>query len=223
MVKILRENYKLAILYSIVAIVILSLSVIFKANFLPTIFSLLTLFGVFMNSVFSRNGQLLFAISAVVYIAMSYKAAFYGEIILYSFFFIFYVSSFLRWKRKAFQIKSLTRFQTIIMLIFGSVFTPAYYFLLSNINTSQILLNSISTTIACLAVFSTTNKKWQQFYFWTAISFVQIILWLTTFTADNMSNLPVIIANSFLFSINFYNLIKWRKKYLSQQVTEQIN
>ena len=213
MKKIFIEYRNLTILYVSVALVLLLLSVIFQSKLLPTAFSFLTLFGVFLNSIFLRSGQLLFAASALIYIIMAQNESFYGEIVLYSLFFIFYTVSFIRWKRKKFQISSVSFFQFIIIILFGVIFTVVYYWFLSQINTSQILLNSLSTTIACLAVFCTTNKKWQQFYFWIAISMIQIILWLTTFSINDIGNLPVVIVNIFLVAINIYNLIVWKKKF----------
>jgi hypothetical protein len=66
-------------------------------------------------------------------------------------------------------------------------------------------------------VFCTVRKTWQQFIFWISISLIQILLWLTTFSESDLSNLPIIMVNVFLFSINIYNLTVWRRKYLLQE------
>lgn len=217
MKKIFTEHRKLVFLYSVVALALLLLSFVFQSKPLPLLFSLVLLFGVFFNSIFLRSGQLLFSLSSAILVIMTFNESFYGEVILNSSFILFYVVSFIRWKKTNFRINTISRLHFLLIEAFVVIFTPLYYLLLSSINTSQILLNSISTTVTCLAVFCTVRKTWQQFIFWISISLIQILLWLTTFSESDLSNLPIIMVNVFLFSINIYNLTVWRRKYLLQE------
>jgi len=211
------EHRKLMYVYIGTALLIILLSVIFESNPLPLSFSLLTILGVFLNSIFHKSGQLFFSFAAIIYIVMAYNERFYGEVILYIGFSMFYMRSFILWKNAKFRIQSISFIQLAVMGLLLLICTPAYYFFLFNIKTSQIFINSISTLINCLAVYCTVNKIWQQFYFWILINFIQAFLWITTFSTDNLNNLPILILNMFLFIINIYNLLVWKKEYFSKE------
>jgi len=221
MTKLIKNIYQfhrsLFLMYTCVALLITLLSIFLISKPLPLLFALLTLCGVFFNSLLFKNGQLFFAFAAVVYIIMAYSERFFGELIIYAIFVVLYIVSFLRWdnNRKKTKIRSMSLFEFSVMGIILITCTPIYYFFLYNINTSQLIINSISTMINCFAVYCTVKKMWQQFYFWIMINFIQALLWTTTFSIDNLNSMPILLSNIFLFSINIYNLFKWKNNYVT--------
>ena len=167
-------------------------------------------------------GHLLCLIFAVVYGIVSLKLNYYSEVITYLGMSapaaLFSLISWLRHPYKnseVVSVSSLTKKKLTLSVLFTLAVTFVFYFILKAINTSEIVVSTISIATSCLAsVFSYLRSPYYALAY-AANDVVLIVLWsIALFTS--IAYLPMVVCFLAFLANDTYGFFNWRAIKKSQ-------
>ncbi len=162
-------------------------------------------------------GQILTVIFAVFYGIISFYFKYYGEMITYLCMTApIAVMSVISWLRHPYKqsaevtVSRLSRKQTIVMWVLGTVVTVAFYFILGALGNTNLIFSTISVLTSFTASYLTLFRSPYYALAYAANDVVLIILW-TLATISVPSYLPMIIYFVMFLVNDMYGFINWRR------------
>lgn len=202
---------------------VFAVGIVFKSGFLilcnvvlSVISNFLVAKGLFVGNVFG-------IINGAVYCTIAYFNHFYGEIVSMLIITIpSYCLSLYTWgktKKKGSQVlsvnKGIGKLEWILAILFSCALAVGIYFLLQAFGTANLIVSTISTTINMFAGYLIIRRSEINFLVFVFCNIINIVLWLSSVSQNNLSNLPIICVY-FLFvfinSFGFYNWIRLKNK-----------
>ena len=185
-------------------------------NYLTLISSLVGVTALIFVAKGLAFGHLLCLIFAIVYGIVSLKLRYYSEVITYlgmsapaALF------SLISWVRNPYKnsdvvsVSSLTKKKFILSLAFTAALTFAFYFILKAINTSELIVSTVSIATSCLAsVFSYLRSPYYALAY-AANDLALIVLWAIALLTS-MAYLPMVVCFLAFLANDTYGFFNWR-------------
>ena len=168
-------------------------------------------------------GQILTAVFALIYGIVSYDLHYYGEMITYLGMTLpISVFALISWLRNPFKdnkaevkVNSISKKETIFMLICAVAVTVLFYFILKYFNTANILPSTLSVTTSFIAVYLTFRRSPLFALAYASNDIVLIVLWIMASIYDTRYISVVICFVSFMVN-DVYGYISWQKMKIRQ-------
>ncbi len=173
------------------------------------------------------TGQVLVIIFAVLYAIVSYKQAYYGEMITYlAMTAPMAVFSIISWMRNPFgdtgevRVNRLTGKKILLVLLVTAAVTVAFYFLLELLDNESLLISTLSVATSFFAAALTFLRSPLYAVGYALNDIVLIVLWLIAAQNDPTAYSVVACFSAFLVN-DLYGFVSWRRMKLRQAAEER--
>lgn len=214
------------ILWCISVILIVVSFVIFdRENLLTLAASLIGVTSLIFNAKGNPFGQFLMVIFSVLYGIISFKCAYYGEMITYlGMTAPMAVFSLISWLRNPYngnksevKVNSIKVKESIFMLLLTVIVTLIFYYILVFFHTANLIPSTISVTTSFIAVYLTFRRSAFYAIGYAANDIVLIVLWIMASFSD-ISYLSVTVCFIIFLANDIYGFISWSKMQKRQSV-----
>ena len=157
-------------------------------------------------------------IFSLFYGVISFDFSYYGEMITYlGMTMPMAVFALITWMRNPYngnkaevQINYISKKETSFMFIIAIFVTAIFYFVLKALNTSNIILSTVSVTTSFVAVYLTIKRNPYYAIGYVANDIVLIFLWILA-SIENFKYLSVVVCFITFIANDIYGYINWRK------------
>lgn len=202
-----------------IALIILFFVIFDRKDFLSLSASLLGVTSLIFCAKGNPVGQAIIIIFSTLYAIISYRFAYYGEMITYvgmtAPMAVFSLVSWLKnpydkSKRSEIKINELRRIEIVIILILTAVVTFAFYFILKALGTSNLWIStlSVATSFSAAALMLRRSPYYALAYALNDV--VLIIMWIMASTV-NISYMSVTVCFIVFLANDVYGFINWRR------------
>lgn len=214
------------ILWCISVILIVVSFVIFdRENLLTLAASLIGVTSLIFNAKGNPFGQFLMVIFSVLYGIISFKCAYYGEMITYlgmtAPMAVFSIISWLRnpynGNKSEVKVNSIKVKESIFMLLLTAIVTLIFYYILAFFHTANLIPSTISVTTSFIGVYLTFRRSAFYAIGYAANDIVLIVLWIMASFSD-ISYLSVTVCFIIFLANDIYGFISWSKMQKRQSV-----
>ena len=203
---------------SSVVLILLSFLIFDRANYMTLAASLIGVTSLIFNAKGNPIGQALMIVFSLLYGIISYRFAYYGEMVTYlgmtAPMALFALISWLRNPYKGNKAEvAVNRLGTVewtIMLILSALVTILFYFILDYFDTANMLPSTLSVTTSFIAVYLTYRRSPYFALAYAANDIVLIVLWILA-SIEDISYLSVMICFVLFLVNDIYGYISWRK------------
>ena len=168
-------------------------------------------------------GQFLCIVFAVFYGIVSYRFAYYGEMITYLCMTApIAIMAVISWIKNPYEgtkevnVSHVTKKQVLVMATLAIVTTIIFYFILKAMNNANLLFSTISITTSFLASYLTFLRSPYYAVAYSANDVVLIVLW-TMATLEDRSYLPMILCFVMFLINDMYGFFNWRRMRIRQE------
>ena len=213
-------------LWGISIILILASFIAFdRVHYLTLCASLIGATSLIFNAKGNPTGQVLMIAFSILYGIISYRFAYYGEMITYlGMTMPMSIFSLISWikhpngnNKAEVKINQLKPAEIILMFLLTIAITILFYFILKHFNTANLFFSTVSIATSFAAVYLTFRRST---YFALAYAFndiVLIILWIFAAVKD-ISYLSVIICFIVFLTNDVYGFFNWQKMKKRQAI-----
>lgn len=214
------------ILWCISVILIVVSFVIFdRENLFTLAASLIGVTSLIFNAKGNPFGQFLMVIFSVLYGIISFKCAYYGEMITYlgmtAPMAVFSIISWLRnpynGNKSEVKVNSIKVKESIFMLLLTAIVTLIFYYILAFFHTANLIPSTISVTTSFIGVYLTFRRSAFYAIGYAANDIVLIVLWIMASFSD-ISYLSVTVCFIIFLANDIYGFISWSKMQKRQSV-----
>lgn len=200
-------------------VVVTTSGILFGSKWFVIINTLLGLFYVFTQAKGKVATQFLGIVYFCFYIFICYTQKYYGEALVYLLIMLpMYIYGVIHWlanrdkKDNVVIVRSnLSKKEWSILAVVFVVVVAIIYLLLRVLNTSQLIINTLSFSTILPAVYLLMRRcKWNQVAF-LINDFIVPLLWIALVVQGNWSFLPMCIYHIFQITYDIYGLVVWIK------------
>lgn len=210
--------------WSSVMLITVSFLLFDRENYLTLIASMVGASALIFNAKGNPAGQLLTVVFSILYGVISYKFAYYGEMITYLgmtmpmavFAFLSWIRNPYRGNKAEVKVNCLKKREIFFMLTLTAVVTFIFYFILKHFNTANLMPSTLSVTTSFLAVYLTFRRSAYYALAYAANDIVLIVLWTLAALYDT-SYVSVIVCFVMFLANDIYGYVSWRKMQKRQQ------
>ena len=203
---------------SSVSLIIISFAIFDRASYLTLFASLLGITSLIFNAKGNPFGQVLMIVFSVLYGIISYKFAYYGEMITYlgmtmpmaAFALISWLKNPYNGNKSEVKVNTISKREHFLMWILTITVTAAFYFILEHFNTQNIIPSTLSVTTSFVAVYLTFRRSPYFALAYAANDIILIVLWILASLSDIRYISVVVCFIAFLFN-DIYGFISWQK------------
>lgn len=171
-----------------------------------------------LNAKGNPIGQFLTIVFSIMYGIISYRFAYYGEMITYlgmtmpmaCFALISWLKNPYKNNKSQVKVNKLSKKDYILMLVFSVVITIIFYYILKIFNTANLMFSTLSVTTSFIAVYLTFKRSSFFALAYACNDIVLIILWILASLKDN-SYLSVVICFVVFLVNDLYGFVNWIK------------
>ncbi len=201
-----------------VIVIIISFYFFNSESYLTLAASLIGVTSLIFNAKGNPVGQFLMVIFSLFYGVISFDFSYYGEMITYlGMTMPMAVFALITWMRNPYngnkaevQINYISKKETSFMFIIAIFVTAIFYFVLKALNTSNIILSTVSVTTSFVAVYLTIKRNPYYAIGYVANDIVLIFLWILA-SIENFKYLSVVVCFITFIANDIYGYINWRK------------
>lgn len=213
------------ILWSFSVLLIMVSFVIFdRGNYLTLSASLIGATSLIFCAKGNPVGQVLIVVFSVIYGVISFRFAYYGEMITYLGMtapmavvaFVSWVKNPYNGKKSQVKVNSVTRGEIIFMLFLTAAVTAAFYFILKFFSTANLLVSTFSVATSFAAVYLTFRRSPYFALAYAANDVVLIVLW-TLASLTDASYISVTVCFVMFLANDIYGFVNWIKMRDSQR------
>lgn len=212
------SKFEIALWISSIALIIVSFLAFDRTNYLTLVASLIGVTSLIFNAKGNPFGQVLMIIFSLLYGIISYTFAYYGEMITYLgmtmpmavFALISWLRNSYKGNRAEVKVNSICKVEQIFMWLATVAVTIAFYFILENFNTVNIISSTISVTTSFLAVYLTFRRSPYFALAYAANDIILIVLWVLAGITDVRYISVVVCFVAFLFN-DIYGFVSWQR------------
>lgn len=209
-------------------LIVVSFCVFDRVNYLTLCASLIGAASLIFNAKGNPFGQALMVVFSVLYGIISYRFAYYGEMITYLGMtapmaivaLVTWLKNPYKGKRSQVKVNKISAKEWVIMLVLAAAVTVVFYFILRAFNTANIIPSTISVTTSFIAVYLTFRRSPYFAAGYAANDVVLIVLWVLA-SMEDRSYISVIICFVMFLVNDLYGFINWRKMGRLQAATNQ--
>ena len=201
------------------AIIIIVVFFIFEdKDYLTLLASIIGATFLILNAKGNPLGQFLTIIFSILYGIISYRFAYYGEMITYLcmsmpmalFSLISWLKNPYKGNKAQVKVNIISKKETVFVFILTFVVTVVFYFILKHFNTANLLPSTFSVTTSFLAVYLTFRRSPYFALAYAINDLVLIVLW-TMASISDISYLSVVICFIVFFVNDMYGFISWKR------------
>lgn len=201
-----------------VLLIVGSFCIFDKTNYLTLCTSLIGVTSLIFNAKGNPFGQFLMIVFSMLYGLISYRFAYYGEMITYlGMTMPMAVFAMLSWLRNPYKgnksevkVNSISRKEGICMCIGALTVTILFYFVLKYFNTANIIPSTISVTTSFIAVYLTFRRSPYFALAYASNDIVLIVLWILASIYD-AKYISVVVCFVIFFVNDVYGFVSWQK------------
>ncbi|MCQ2479874.1 MAG: nicotinamide riboside transporter PnuC, partial [Clostridia bacterium] len=189
-----------------------------RSNWLSLVASLIGVTFLIFNAKGNPIGQFLTIVFSVLYGFISYSFAYYGEMVTYLgmtapmalLALISWIKNPYKGNKAQVKVNRITKKEVAFMLLLNAVVTVAFYFILSKLNTANIIPSTLSVTTSFLAVYLTFRRSPYFALAYASNDLVLIVLWAIASLKDK-SYVSVLVCFIVFFVNDMYGFINWKR------------
>ncbi len=212
------SKFEMILWCSSIFLIVASFILFDRKNYLTLTASVIGATSLMLNAKGNVVGQILIVIFGILYGIISFSSAYYGEMITYlGMTAPIAVLSVITWLKNPFdankaQVKvNQLKYKEFIFLLFLSVaVTIVFYFILKALNTSMLLLSTISVFTSFVASYLTMRRSEYFAIGYAANDIVLIFLWIVA-SVGNTGYISMIICFVVFLANDLYGFINWAK------------
>ncbi len=209
--------------------IIISFCVFDRVNFMTLAASLIGVTSLIFCAKGNPFGQVLMIIFSVLYGIISFKAAYYGEMITYLgmtapmavFSLVSWLKNPAEKNKSEVKVNSISKKETVFMIILTAGVTVLFYFILKHFNTANLLPSTVSVTTSFIAAYLTFRRSPYFALVYAMNDVVLIVLWVMASMTD-MSNISVIVCFCAFLANDIYGFLNWLEMGKRQRLAEGI-
>lgn len=209
-----------------VTAIIVSFLIFDRENFLTLIASLIGVTSLIFCAKGNPFGQILIIFFSIFYGIISFTFAYYGEMITYlGMTAPMAVISLVSWLKNPYndnksevKVNRINLKDIAVMIILTAVVTFAFYHILNALNTSNMIVSTISVTTSFIAVYLTFRRSPFYAIGYALNDIVLIIMWTLASFAD-ISYISVVVCFVIFLVNDIYGFISWTKMQKRQSMT----
>ena len=194
-------------------------------GWLSTIASLIGVTALIFVSKGDVLGQFLTIVFAVLYGIISFSFTYYGEMLTYlcmtapiaALAVISWIKNPSPENNSEVAVNRLKMSEIIFLILLTILVTTAFYFILSSLNTANIIPSTISVTTSFLASYLTFRRSRFYAVAYAANDIVLIVLWIMATSVD-IKYLSMVICFLMFFINDMYGFIYWTKMKKRQSI-----
>ena len=203
---------------SSVVLILLSFLIFDRVNYMTLAASVIGVTSLIFNAKGNPIGQALMIVFSLLYGIISYRFAYYGEMVTYLgmtapmalFALISWLRNPYKGNKAEVAVNRLGTVEWIIMLILSALVTILFYFILDYFDTANMLPSTLSVTTSFIAVYLTFRRSPYFALAYAANDIVLIVLWILA-SIEDISYLSVMICFVLFLVNDIYGYISWRK------------
>ena len=211
-------KFEIGLWTSSVLLILASFCIFDRENYLTLLASIIGATFLIFNAKGNPIGQLLTMVFGVLYGAISYGFAYYGEMITYlGMTFPMALVALASWLKNPYKdnkaevkVNRLSKKEIPFMMVLTLIVTIAFYFILKHFNTANLIPSTISVTTSFLAVYLTFRRSPYFALAYAVNDLVLIVLWVLASIAE-ISYLSVVICFIVFFVNDMYGFISWKQ------------
>jgi nicotinamide mononucleotide transporter PnuC len=210
-------RFELVLWLSSVLIVGVSFLLLPQKDYLTLVASLIGVTALIFVAKGYVIGQVICVVFAAFYGIISFHFRYYGEVITYlcmtTPMAIMAVVSWLKHPykgTKVVEVNKMTRKQILIMFTLAIIVTVIFYFILSALNTANIIFSTISISTSFLAVYMTYMRSPYYAIGYACNDIVLIVLWVLA-SIENPSYIPMIVCFIMFLANDIYGFVNWQR------------
>ena len=212
------------LLWSLSCLLILVFFVCFDgSNYLTLTASLIGVTSLILNAKGNPIGQALMVLFSLLYGWISWRFAYYGEMITYvGMTGPMALAALCSWLRHPYQGKrsqvavgKLQSFEYWLMPLLTALVTFVFYFILKYFDTANLFPSTLSVTTSFVAVYLTFRRSPLFALAYASNDVVLIVLWIMASISD-VRYLSVVVCFLAFFANDIYGYISWQKMKIRQ-------
>ncbi len=209
---------------SSVTSIVLSFCLFDQESVLTLVASLVGVTSLIFNAKGNPFGQFLMIVFSVLYGIISFRFAYYGEMITYlGMTMPMAVFALVSWLRNPYKgnraevaVNTISRREQVWMWGATLAITVLFYFILKYFETANLLLSTLSVTTSFLAVYLTFRRSPYFALAYAANDMVLISLWSLA-SLYEIRYISVVVCFGAFFINDIYGYISWRKMEVRQK------
>ena len=230
MKKLFKDWNLFEIIFMFASILVLTLCFAFSVdrNWFSFIVSLVGVVAVLMVAKGLTIAPIVNIVYCVLYSIISIVQCYYGEAIIYIFLMIpIYAMSIVSWLRNknpnnksTVKIKAIGGMEYLYLAIGTIIVTVAFYFLLKVLNTSELLVSTLSLVTSAVASYLMLRRCSYYAIGFIANDIILIILWSLAMARSGIGYLPTVISFVVFLVNDIYGLVHWKLEEKKQKLEE---
>ncbi|MBR0449744.1 MAG: nicotinamide mononucleotide transporter [Clostridia bacterium] len=209
---------ELALWLSSVVFIVLSFCIFDREDYLTLTASLIGVTSLIFNAKGNPVGQALMVVFGLIYGAISYSFAYYGEMITYLgmsvpmavFALVSWLRNPYKGNRAEVKVNRVGKGELVFMCFLTLLVTIAFFFILKFFNTANLALSTISITTSFIAVYLTFRRSPYFALAYAANDVILIGLWILASISDARYISVVVCFIAFLVN-DIYGYISWQR------------
>ncbi|MFI3172399.1 MAG: nicotinamide riboside transporter PnuC [Eubacteriales bacterium] len=210
----------------IVSLIVVSGSFLLSQNFyFPTLIaSLIGVTGLIFVAKGHVAGMVITVIFSILYGFISWQFAYYGEVITYlGMTAPMAIVAMIAWIRNPFKqgenevaIANMDRDKVMKLILFTTLVTIAFYFILGYFHTENLVFSTLSITTSFAAVYLTYCRSAAYALAYALNDIVLIVLWILA-TMEDTAYLTMVVCFLMFLVNDFYGYYNWMKMKKKQE------
>lgn len=213
------------LLLTVSPLIVLTVGIIFKSDALTIITSIVGIICALLLAKGLVLGQFFGIAIVVLYSIVSYKNRYYGEMLIYLAIMLpMYIWGIIEWLKhkngetKSVEVNSIKWKEWLLVAICALFSFIAFYFLLKALNTSQLIISTLSVVDNIFAVYLLARRSKYGFMSYIINDLILIVLWGIPIIQGNLLLLAFLI-NPIINLINdTYGVVNWTKQQQKQKL-----
>ncbi len=211
-------KFEIGLWLSSVIIIVATFFIFEDKDYLTLLASIIGATFLILNAKGNPLGQFLTIIFSILYGIISYRFAYYGEMITYLcmsmpmalFALIAWLKNPYKGNKSQVKVNSISKKEIAFMLVLTLIVTIVFYFILKYFNTANLIPSTFSVTTSFLAVYLTFRRSPFFALAYAMNDLVLIVLW-TMASISDISYLSVVICFIVFFVNDMYGFISWKR------------
>ena len=208
---------------SSVMLIIISFLLFDRENYLTFFASLIGATSLIFNAKGNPFGLVLMIIFSILYGIISFTFDYYGEMITYlGMTMPMSVFALISWLRNPYngnraevRVSSVSKKETVFMLVISVIVTVVFYFILTYFNTANIIPSTLSVTTSFIAVYLTFRRSPYFALAYASNDIILIVLWVLASMSD-VRYISVVVCFAAFLANDIYGFLSWRRMKLRQ-------
>ncbi len=218
------SKFEIGLWLSSILIIVGTFVIFEEKDYLSLIASLIGATFLILNAKGNPLGQFLTIVFSFIYGVISYRFAYYGEMITYlcmsmpiAFIaLISWIKNPYKGKKSEVKVNRISKKEIVLMWCITIAVTIVFYFILKHLNTSNLIPSTLSVTTSFLASYLTFRRSPYFALAYAMNDIVLIVLWVLASITD-IAYLSVVICFIVFFVNDMYGFVNWKRMEKKQK------